>query len=430
MVQGGGRVLPPSNNLAGQIDSVVEEANIFYTLSFNPLSADHPDQYHNLSVRIREPGMTARTNSGYYDQPYYLDQPNAAARSVTAEQLKQVLRGLHGGSDAKRAQLLAGLELTERLNGAAVSSWHAGLKGKVAQEELAAVVDASSFLNPPPTEISSVAPPDLSAQRLMLSRTVDYLHTTIPKLPNFFARRTTVHYEESPEEYERAGEPGKNYQPLHVVSRTRVTMLYRNGHEVVDPMARNRERPAYRHLTVSGTFGPVLSTVISDATATGFTWSRWEQSASGPRAVYRYVIPEEKSHYEITADCCSEYAGGPVLYRKLTGYHGEITIDPTSGAILRLALEADLKPNLPVIRGDIMVEYAPTNIGGQTYLCPVRSVSISRVRTLRVLGQLGASFSTLGPFVTELNDVTFEDYHLFRAETRMLPGYSPPAADQ
>ncbi|MGA2169558.1 MAG: VWA domain-containing protein [Terracidiphilus sp.] len=68
-IQSGGRVLGPDNNLAAQIDGCVEDAGSFYTLTFNPPRADHANEYHDLKVLIGKPGMTARTNSGYYSQP-------------------------------------------------------------------------------------------------------------------------------------------------------------------------------------------------------------------------------------------------------------------------------------------------------------------------------------------------------------------------
>jgi hypothetical protein len=68
-VQSGGRVLGPDNDIAGQIDSCIAEANAFYTLSFNPPPADRADEYHDLKVTVSQPGLTARTNSGYYNQP-------------------------------------------------------------------------------------------------------------------------------------------------------------------------------------------------------------------------------------------------------------------------------------------------------------------------------------------------------------------------
>jgi len=68
-VQSGGRILGPDNDLAAQINSCMAEASAYYTLSFNPPAANHADEYHDLKVEIGKPGLTARTNSGYYNQP-------------------------------------------------------------------------------------------------------------------------------------------------------------------------------------------------------------------------------------------------------------------------------------------------------------------------------------------------------------------------
>ena len=67
--QSGGQVLGPDNDLAGQIDRCVADANAFYSVSFDPPHTDHPDEYHDLKVEVSQPGATARTNTGYYDQP-------------------------------------------------------------------------------------------------------------------------------------------------------------------------------------------------------------------------------------------------------------------------------------------------------------------------------------------------------------------------
>jgi hypothetical protein len=427
-VQSGGRVLDPSNDLASQINRCVADASAWYTLSFDPHSADHPDEYHDLRVLVGKPGLTARTNTGYYDQPYYYDQPNLGTKRVTVEQLGQVLGAAHGSSDAEMARQLSDLELTERLSSGRLTSWKAGLRGTKARQALVALADASAFLGPPAAEILADAPPDSIAQRLMLSRTVDYLTKTIPKLPNFFATRTTVLYEETAAQYEQAGKAGIGYHPLHVEGSFRATVLVRDGKEVVDSGVAKGKKPkaADSNLTTRGTFGPILVTVILDAAAaqSGLTWSRWEQGAGGPQAVFRYVIPAEKSHYEVV-NCCLPDGDGTSAFQKHAGYHGEITIDPASGAILRLALEADLKSAVAMVRSDIMVEYGPVEIGPNTYTCPVRSVSISRGRTLRVMRGWDESFRTFGPFVTTLNDVAFGEYHMFRAESRVLPGFNP-----
>jgi VWFA-related protein len=67
--ESGGLILGPDNDLAGQIDRCVGEANGFYTLSFDPPHAAQADEYHELKVQVDQPGLAARTNTGYYNQP-------------------------------------------------------------------------------------------------------------------------------------------------------------------------------------------------------------------------------------------------------------------------------------------------------------------------------------------------------------------------
>lgn len=65
----GGRILGPDNDLVGQINRCIADANVFYRLSFDPAAAARTDEYHDLKVQVNQPGLTVRTNTGYYDQP-------------------------------------------------------------------------------------------------------------------------------------------------------------------------------------------------------------------------------------------------------------------------------------------------------------------------------------------------------------------------
>jgi VWFA-related protein len=67
--QTGGRIVGPDNDLAGQINQCIADANVFYRLSFDPPHADHADEYHDLQVEVNQPGMMVRTNTGYYNGP-------------------------------------------------------------------------------------------------------------------------------------------------------------------------------------------------------------------------------------------------------------------------------------------------------------------------------------------------------------------------
>jgi hypothetical protein len=87
-------------------------------------------------------------------------------------------------------------------------------------------------------------------------------------------------------------------------------------------------------------------------------------------------------------------------------------------------MEADLNAELPIVRSEVMVSYGPVDIGGKTYICPVTSIAIWRSRTVGVLAltDWGDSFRSYGPFATMLNEMDFDDYHIFRAESHVLTG--------
>jgi hypothetical protein len=85
-----------------------------------------------------------------------------------------------------------------------------------------------------------------------------------------------------------------------------------------------------------------------------------------------------------------------------------------------------------------MVEYGPVVIGEKTYICPIRSVSISRLRGLDILKEWSQTFGVYGRYKTMLNDMTFgnitysvlsrgycRDIHLLRGEIRSIFAQPP-----
>ena len=343
--------------------------------------------------------------------------PAFSARPVTVEQLEHLLSADHSQRDAKLANQLAGLELNERLNSVRLARLEEELPGTRSRQILVSLADESAFLDPPAVEIPPGATPDLATQRQIMAKAVDYAGRTLRKLPNFFATRNTVFYEDSP----MGRRPDSTLipeEPLHPVNRFSDTVLYRDGAEVVDSgkVKRRRYDPVARALITRGVFGPLLGIALVDASHGSLSWSHWEQGAAGRWAVFRYRVPKEKSHYEVSFCCLLDDWRVDLAFRKLSGYHGEISIDPEDGSILRLTVVADLEPKDPIARSNILVEYGPVEIGGRSYICPVKSVSIW------VAPEANAS-----SLQTLLNDVVFADYHLFRSESRILVGggYTP-----
>ncbi len=367
--------------------------------------------------------------------------PALASESISVAGLEQKLIANRGRPDAEVAQQLSEFELTERLSTATLARLQSNSPGTKTSLELKILADQSAFLLPPAAEIPQIPAPDLAAQRKLMSLVVNYVSKTIHQLPNFYATRATTHFEETPQV--QTGTNPIPYRPLHETNAFDVTVLYRDGKEVVDtgsdkPKASKQQEKGLRDW---GVFGPILSTVFLDAAKSNLSWSHWEQTPMGTQAVFRYAVSLEKSHYRVNYCCVPGIdPGDPTEWatvNRVVGYHGEIAVDPHEGSILRLTVQADLKSSDPITRADIMVEYGPVDIGGQSYICATRSVALSSALSASnfVVGDHERVGSVSpSPAQKLLNDVAFEKYHMFRSSSRIVTGDEakqqgePPAA--
>ncbi len=269
---------------------------------------------------------------------------------------------------------------------------------------------------------------------------MDYTAKTITRLPNFFAVRDTVRFQNTPQGNEQ-GASLVPYQPLRAVGTSTVSVVYRDGREVLDSGAARdgKAPPTAQGLNTRGEFGPILGTVLVDAAQGGLTWSHWEQGTNGLQAVFSYSIPQAKSHYHVEF-CCVPGKNPNGLFQQFSGYHGSIAIDPANGSVLRLILQADLKPPDPVLRSDIRVEYGPVQIGGNSYICPIKSVSILVSPPLDRRGYVTENYVGVaadGDTASEhlqvwLNEVVFEQYHIFGSHSHVVTAANDeaPAAAQ
>jgi hypothetical protein len=95
----------------------------------------------------------------------------------------------------------------------------------------------------------------------------------------------------------------------------------------------------------------------------------------------------------------------------------------------------NIPAGFPTRTADAFVEYRAVNVGGKSWVCPVRSVTISQiVRANATTGAMGATTTEgatgVDPWLHELNEVEFTDYHKFESESRMVTGDDPPAEDK
>jgi hypothetical protein len=68
-VQSGGLALDLNNDLTALLRECVSDVAPYYQISFDAASAERPDEYHQLEIKLAKPGLTARTRQGYYVQP-------------------------------------------------------------------------------------------------------------------------------------------------------------------------------------------------------------------------------------------------------------------------------------------------------------------------------------------------------------------------
>src|SRR5579863_2152322 len=259
------------------------------------------------------------------------------------------------------------------------------------------------------------------------------------KLPDFMASRVTQTFEDR---------PPRSYAsplPLHATANTTAQVIYRNGKEV-DTTARGKKvDTSAMGLTSWGEFGPILTTVLLDAAQSELKWSHWEQGEGGSAgsgqgasepaasqhgepgrvAVFHYSVPAKKSHYQV--QFCNESppgisATGPVQpCHELAPYHGEIAVDPATGAVLRITVIADLAPGDPLLTASIAVQYGAVDIGGTSYICPVRAEALAKEQEFEAATvAIPSAALRKGSVVTRLNEITFEKYHLYKGESHIL----------
>jgi hypothetical protein len=123
-------------------------------------------------------GVAGSWSDGGAPRSFDLRRPRVVQR-VTVEQLEHMLETHSREGDKKLGHWLAGLQLSERLDTTKLARYEARLRGPDSRQAFLALLDASAFLDPPPSEISTLAEPDIEAQNRMIKLTVDYVVSTI-----------------------------------------------------------------------------------------------------------------------------------------------------------------------------------------------------------------------------------------------------------
>lgn len=391
--------------------------------------------------------------------------PALAARRVTVAQLEETLAAdaATHRSDAEVARQVGDLEMTERLTSRTLDRLAAAYKpGPHTAVSLDLLADQSAFLEPPVSEYPATEPPDAAAQQHILAAAQVYAVATWSRMPNFLVTRVTHRFDDAPHVLAKGDWPVNAGLQFTGSSSRQVT--FRDGKEVLENAddAPAQEKSAAEELGLHswGEFGPALTVVLADLAHHKTTFSHWEETPAGIAAVFHYEVPREASHYAVAFRYFSSTVIGRTqfgysghnrspqqvasiprekelnTYSETPAYHGDIAIDPATGAVLRITAEASLSSDDPLQRAATAIEYGPVTIGDRRFICPTRSLAISREPAWMAGSSSGGNASLNGvgddslwqsplsrpanKTILLINETEFSDYHRFGSTSRIL----------
>ena len=388
--------------------------------------------------------------------------PACAMRHLTVAQLEKTLSSevARHHSDDDMMREFGSFDLTERLTDATrnriSTSLHLGPQTTLALQLLA---DESAVLDPPAAELPNTPPPDAATAKRILDAATSYVTSTLPHLPDFLATRTTTTFNDTAQILKVNEWPV--HAGLHLIGQSSREITFRDDHEITAPAPQSAKasspaqtRPVGRGLQAYGEFGPLLGLVFVDSAKGTIAFHHWEQSPRGPVAVFHYAVPKAESHYNVNYCCLFEglrtggrgggrrgggggggtntvQSGASTLFHKVPAYHGSLFIDPATGVVLRMMVEAEMGDG-PVSRADTVIEYGQVTIGDRKFICPLRSMNLyvgPFEPGPRASEMPGAGMLTVEPTGTlYVNETSFTNYHRLGSEMRILPPADAPVA--
>ena len=397
--------------------------------------------------------------------------PAEAAHRTTVTQLEQMLASDDAAhrADADVARQMAELELTERLTDRTLDHFATTYKlGPHSAVALQLLSDQSAFLDPPASEMPATAQPDAAEQQRMLAAAQAYAVQTWTRMPNFLVTRTTHRFDDAPHVMAKGDWPVN--AGLQLTGTTTRQVTFSEGKEVVQTAEGAQQVTGGPEMGLSswGEFGPALSVVLADAAKHRITFSHWEQTPTGIAGVFRYEVPRESSHYAVMFSFAPETVIGRTqfgysgknrsaqqvaniprektnkVYSETPAYHGTIAIDPATGAVLRITIDTTLSGGDPLLRASTMIEYAPVTIGDRQFICPERSLAISREEAWMAAATISKEMALNGvgqdslwqtpvthvasQTVLLINETSFTGYHRFGSTSRILTDASVGSA--
>ena len=355
-----------------------------------------------------------------------LATPAWCAKKITVGQLEDLLRSLQQEkkSDADVATALKQVELTEELTRGAMNSLVSYVPGPLSTEQIYVLEARSADLIPPETDLPKTPAPDEAAQKAMLGKAALYVKTGYDQLPALTATRTTLRFQDNVETVSGgSGLQGGAQEVVtgagfsnpatfvHYINSTQAQIASIHGAEKL-PAEKDKTRWGANGMIALQAPDPSLGVIFREAQASGtLHWLRWELINGKSAAVYSFKVDSRKARLPISVCCFPKInqAGIATFYTATTAqamgggsggggvngnfqtttewnkfsatvpYHGELFVDPDLGVVVRMIVQAELKPSDVVHQVDTRVDYSPVKVGDRLLVVPVKTYVISEV---------------------------------------------------
>jgi hypothetical protein len=238
--------------------------------------------------------------------------------------------------------------------------------------------------------------PSLEEQKVIINKASAHAVTYIRDLPNFLCNLLIDRSENRNEE---------GWQTRDVLT-LQLGFSDRKERYRLNTVNGKPTNAAYRSVggaISEGDFAGVMAQIFWPHTAQ-FTWDRWTNLRGHTAHVFRYAVDQKKSTYEL------QFGGvkGQTL-STLSAHHDYVFIEDETSYVLRIEQVADPPAGFPLRSAGTVIDYDWNEVGGHSYLLPLREEITMGSATLR-----------------SLNAVQFQDYRKFAAESAITFDQSDP----
>jgi hypothetical protein len=265
--------------------------------------------------------------------------------------------------DKQVATYLSKLKLSERLDARTIEDLQGQGAGPATAEALKRLMEASTGLPKPTPKVAKPAtptmpPPSVADQKAILERVREYALNYSKNLPNFICTQVTRRY------FDRSGQ---EFWEADDTLTTRVSYFEQKEKYELVMVNNHATQGNYNSLggaLSTGEFGTMLQQIFELKSQASFAWLRWGMLRGHLAHVYTYMVPQANSEWRLMYERRDEVT---------VGYKGLIYIDRDTEMILKVTLDGkDIPTTFPIQQASNALDYDYTQIGGQTFLLPLK----------------------------------------------------------